>query len=120
MGVTNYCQPVNDWTTGVRADVVEMVTLPGARMDSLREKVNLPLTTADQVSVVTDDNTCTTAYMAQVNQKRAGDTTQLGTIALIRVGSTRYVLQDLGRSAGEWELLDIYDASFNYLASVTR
>jgi hypothetical protein len=70
--------------------------------------------------VVTDNSVCTAAYNAQVRQLHNGDSTVVGPIGLVQVGSTRYVVEDIGRTAGEWELLDIYDSNLNYLESVTR
>lgn len=110
----------NGWAAALRDYVVPIVTASGRGADRLRAASQLPAALASDVSIVTNDSVCAAAYTAHVALRYSGDTMRVRSIALVRAGPTRYVLEDGLTRAGEWELLDVYDSSFRYLASFTR
>jgi hypothetical protein len=116
----SHCDTANGRGTSLRDYIGLIVAGVGPQADRLRAATQLPSGSRAIVTVVTDNSVCTAAYNAQVRQLHNGDSTVVGPIGLVQVGSTRYVVEDIGRTAGEWELLDIYDSNLNYLESVTR
>ena len=123
-GVTHSYASHCDITAGRGASlhdyIVPIVTGVGAVADRARASSKLPVGSAGIVTVVTDDSVCNAVYNAQVLLKHGGDSTLVGPLGLVQVGSTRYVVEDLSRSAGEWTLLDVYDTNLDYLVSITR
>ena len=121
VSVSSRCDTTSDgWAAALRDYVIPIVTASGTGANRVRATSQLPSGLASDVRIVTNDSVCTAAYNAHIARNYAGDTTAIKSIALIQVGATRYVLEDGRRRAGEWELLDVYDASFRYLVSITR
>lgn len=118
--VSSPCDTSSAWGGALRDYVVPIVTASGAGADRTRAVTHLPSALPSGVVIVTNDSVCTAAYNAHVARNYAGDTTRLGKIGLVQVGATRYVVEDMHRRAGEWQLLDVYDGSFRYLSSFTR
>jgi hypothetical protein len=116
----SHCDTTRGRGTSLRDYIAPIVAAVGPAADSARAAFDLPSGPASIVTVVTDDSVCTAVYNAQVRLKHGGDSTVVGPIGLVQVGSTRYLLEDIGRTAGEWELLDIYDSNLKYLGSITR
>lgn len=116
----SHCDTANGRGTSLRDYIGQVVAAAGPDADRLRAATKLPSGPDGIVTIVTDDSVCTAVYNAQVRQKHGGDSTFVGPIGLVQVGSTRYVVEDIGRMAGEWTLLDIYDTNLNYLGSITR
>lgn len=117
--VPGRCDTSNGKGADLRDYVVRIVTASGRGADRLRAASQLPSALPSDVTIVTADSVCAAAYNAHVTLKYAGDTTRIGSITLVQVGATRYVLEDIHRRAGEWGLLDVYDTSFSYLVSLT-
>lgn len=118
--VSSPCDTSYAWGGALRDYVVPIVTASGTGADRTRAVTHLPSALPSDVAIVTNDSVCAAAYNAHVARNYAGDTTRLGKIGLVQVGATRYVLEDIHRRAGEWQLLDVYDSSFKYLSSFTR
>jgi hypothetical protein len=116
----NRCDSVAGRGAALRDYIVSIVTGVGPGADRVRAASSLPAGQAGIVTVVSDDSVCAAAYGAQIRLKHGGDSTVVGRIALVQVGTNRYVVEDISRRAGEWALLDVYDSSRNYLASITR
>ena len=116
----SHCDTTSGRGTSLRGYVVPIVTGVGSAADRVRTSLSLPAGPASIVTIVADDSVCTAVYLAQVQLKHGGDSTLVGPIGLVQVGSNRYVVEDISRRAGEWALLDVYDTSLNYLASITR
>ena len=118
--VAGHCDRTSGRGASLRNYIVPIVTGVGSAADRVRNSLSLPAGQASIVTIVTNDSVCTAVYLAQVRLKHGGDSTLVGPIGLVQVGSDRYVVEDVSRRAGEWALLDVYDTSLNYLASITR
>lgn len=120
LGAPSHCDTTTRRGASLREYILPMVTAVGPSADRVRAWSYLPSEPASIVTLVTNDSVCTAVYMAQVRLKHDGDSTRVGSIGLVQAGPNRYVVQDMGRRAGEWMLLDIYDTSLHYLVSITR
>lgn len=117
----NRCDSDTGAATEVREYVSALVSAQGPSADRTRAVLHLPSASSSDVTVVTDSSVCERVYAAHVSASYGGDTTAVRWISVVQVAGTRYVVWDLTRRAGEFTILDIYDANGpTYLVSVTR
>ena len=85
-----------------------------------RSRLQLPKLNKDSVTVVTNDSLCSVAA-ARHFKTVLGDTSSFrAPVTLIRVGSTRYVIEDGRSRAGEYFLYFIYDNNWQPIGTLTH
>jgi hypothetical protein len=112
--VTTPCQTDATARRVVFDAVVEIATKSGAAADSRRVVFNLPHVSLSEVAIVTDDSVCSAVSDARLAQRPSMDTRELRPVALVRVGSTRYVLWEGQVGAGRF-ILHVVDSSYQNL-----
>ncbi len=114
---TYTCLPDTAEAADVLRDyVVRLVTGTDSETVAIRNRYGLPVVAASKVAVVNTASTCKKAgdaYHAAVTP--SGTPRVSRTLAVIKVGSTRYVVLDPNEKAGEFELHMVFDRNWNYV-----
>lgn len=83
-----------------------------------RQGYQLPAATLSQVQVVKTKSVCQQAAQAYNKAVRGPSAPQISrTVVVIKVGSSRYVVQDPAELQGEFDVTVIFDSSFKPLVS---
>jgi hypothetical protein len=82
-------------------------------LDKKRQSYQLPIVASSQVQVVKTKSLCQQAAQAYNKAVRGNSAPQVSrTVAVIQVGSTRYLVTDPAELEGEFGVTVIFDASF--------
>lgn len=107
------------YTTTFRNHVVSIVTGTDTASASNRTAFNLPAVAATEVYFVTDSTTCAQAATAFGREVALANGTPGPGLWVLRVGPTRYIVFDHRQASGEFLDQYVFDASFNYLLTMT-
>lgn len=117
-GQTYTCHPASASVTTNLKNYVTQVVTGNSDWNQVRQKLQLPTATSQNVSVVTQTKACkdaAIAYNIAVHGPSAPAVSRQ--VVIIKVGSTRYVVLDPTEAAGEYQLFVIFDSGFHALAS---
>lgn len=78
-----------------------------------RAQLGIPLLSANQVTFVTDSTSCRQASAAYTQAE--GDNVSGRLVYLLRLGSSRYLVVDKNKYAGEWLIVWVFDSAFTPL-----
>src|SRR5574338_602088 len=85
--------------------VTRLVTASDSTLVATRDRYKLPAADASKVTVVTSTNVCASAGAAYHASTTPNGTPPISrALAVIKVGSTRYIVLDPNQLAGEFEL----------------
>jgi hypothetical protein len=85
-------------------------------LDKKRQSYQLPKVSSSQVQVVKTKSICQQAAQAYNKAVRGNSAPQVSrTVAVIKIGSTRYLVTDPAEREGEFGVTVIFDASFTPL-----
>jgi hypothetical protein len=104
------------YATHTRDYIVSIVTSTDTAMANTRNLYQLPAAAASKVTIVSNSTTCHKAGAAYNAAENATPPISR-TLAVIRIGSTRFVVLDPNQMAGEFQVTVIFDSKWNYLAS---
>jgi len=113
------CSAEWTYTANFRNHIVGIVTGVDSASAASRAAFQLPAVSASDVYFVTDSTVCTraaAAFTAEVTRDRS---TAGGSLWVLRVGPTRYIVFDHKQQSGEFLDHYIFDSSFNYLLTMT-
>jgi len=97
-----------------------VIRLTGAEpaLIKTRQGYQLPPATASQVQIIKTKSICQRAAQAYHRAVRGPSAPQVSrTVVVIKVGTTRYVVEDPAELEGEFNVTVIFDAGFGYLVS---
>jgi len=118
-GQTYTCLPASDsLAIDLRSYVVQLVIETDSASVVHRVRYNLPVTTANKVSVETGQTTCSTAAVKYHAAVRPPGTPAVSrTLVVIKVGTTRYIVTDTEwGSGGECSSTMVFHKNWNRLA----
>jgi hypothetical protein len=93
--------------------VVRLVTGTDSASVTTRTRYQLPATTASKVTVVTSSTVCNKAGAAyHAAEVPAGTPAISRTLAVVKVGTTRYVVIDPNERVGEYEVNIVFDSKW--------
>lgn len=107
--------------TSLRSYLVRLVTAPpGTTLDSVRVRYQLPAGPASSVVIQKQKNLCTQAGQAYHLAITESGTPQVPRqIAVVKVGSNRYVVWDPTERFGEFAVRIVFDGAFVKLLEFT-
>jgi len=111
---TYTCLAGTQWAaSSLRDYVVRLVTGTDSESVATRNRYQLPATIASKVTVETSSTLCNKAGAAYHTAVTAPGTPPVSrTLALVKVGSTRYVVLDPNQRAGEFEVNIVFDSKW--------
>ena len=117
-GQTYSCLPDTATDAVNLRDYVVRLTGGDPALNSTRLVYQLPLASQSQVQLVTTSKTCKDAAQAYHLAVRGASTPAISrSVAVIKVGNSRYVVIDPSERAGKFEVTVVFDTSFQPLAS---
>jgi hypothetical protein len=112
-GQTYTCLAASDSTTIVDRDwIVALVTGSDQATVTTRTAYNLPSTTANKVTVVGSGSTCNSAGAAFHAAVAPGTPAVSRTLTVIKVGTTRYVVQDTSYDEEGHSVIVVFDKNW--------
>lgn len=104
----------------LRNYVVDLVTGTDSATIATRERSELPAVSASKVTVVTTTSVCNAAGDAYHTAVTPPGTSPVSrTLAVVKVGTTRYVVLDPNHRSGEFEFHAVFDRRWAYLTGFT-
>lgn len=101
--------------THLRDYIASIVTATDSATVDKQNLYQLPATRASKITIETSSTTCTKAGAAY-NVVQNANPAVSRTLAVIKVGSTRFVVLDPNQMAGEFQVYVIFDFKWSYLA----
>jgi hypothetical protein len=118
-GQTYTCLPASAWAAySLRDYMIRLVTATDTELVATRILYQLPVVAATEVIVDSSSAICNragAAYHSAVAVEGTPPTSR--TLAVVRVGKTRFVVLDPKQMAGEFEIHVIFDSKWNRLAA---
>ena len=113
---TYTCEPAASPSSLALHDYTVRLTGGDSTLARTREAYRLPAVPASQVRIVEDKSTCQRAARAYHRAVRGAAATPIArSVAVIRVGTTRYLVLDPAEREGEFEVTVIFDSDFTSL-----
>jgi hypothetical protein len=119
IGQTYSCLPDTSITTiNLKDYMLRLTSGADTSYEATRQQYQLPLAPATQVQVVTRTKTCKAAAQAYHRAVRGAAAPPISrSVAVIKVGSSRYVVLDPTEHEGEYQVTVIFNGSFQSLAA---
>jgi hypothetical protein len=106
--------------SSLRDYVVRLVTGTDSASVATRTRYQLPATTASKVTVETSSTVCNKAGGAYHSAEVPAGTPAISrTLAVVKVGATRYVVLDPNERVGEYEVNIVFDSKWVMLVRFT-
>jgi len=113
------CSTPGDLSANLVATYKWLATATDTSNVARRLKMGLPAIESSEVTLVADTAVCRNAVNA-FNAALLPDSATTTEVYVIRFGSTRYVVVDDLRRAGEWAYRVIFDSAFTQVLNVGR
>lgn len=110
------CSPPSSTSSSLLAKYKFLATTTNPILVAHRQTRGLPAVAANQVELVADTTTCRQAVDAY-NNALAPDAATTTQLHVFRFGSTRYVVFDELRKAGEWIMSVVFSSNFAQIIS---
>ena len=115
---TSSCAASNAPATVGLQDYVVRLTGGDPTLAKKRQGYQLPAATASQVQLIKTKSICQQAAQAYNKAVRGPSAAQISrTVVVIKVGTSRYVVQDPAELEGEFQVTVIFDSNFAPLVS---
>ncbi len=116
---TYACEPSSSaHAAALKAYITRLVTSSDAATVSKRQLYQLPVASASVVQIVTTKSVCRQAAEAYHAAVRGANAPKISrTVAVVKVGTSRYAVIDPQEREGEFELNVIFDANFTPLVT---
>ena len=114
------CQAASGLLTHGVAKFTRIITASDSGAVTLRSRLHLSTGTANEVVVVADSATCQAAATAMARASSTDPNQVEYPVFVLKIGTSRYVVFGPDYTVGEFFAYQIFDDSFNHLASLAN
>jgi hypothetical protein len=104
------CRPADNHSANMISDITRYLTATDARTIYNRDSImHLPVVTARQVTLVTDERICTKVVQAY---RTLPNPYTPASLYVVKLGSTGYVAHDSDRKVGEFSVIFVFNTKY--------